>query len=354
MRREILKNTTHRGTEAPRLGIKKILGVSVSQCVVFSVLWLMSVPAFAEVELGGTYAIRMHEDYIERGPGSYLGDFTGMPLSDEGRAKALSYSSSLPSTIERQCLAQSPWVGLYRPLALRFWSEVDESGRVVAWVMAGDYLRDHVRIWMDGRPHPSANAWHSPSGFTTGHWEGDTLVARTTHVKTAWIRRGVGIPGSDQSTFTVFITRRENLLTIMSVQEDPIYLTEPHVVSRVWEFDPRASQGPLRDTCNVGVEIPSLEDTGEVPHYLPGQNPEEDFMVRTYNIPKEAAMGFAHTLYPEYRKTLRSVYKPPESCGRYCCGWIERQGLPGAAPGLTCNDGNLPPALRKAIAGTER
>ena len=106
----------------------------------------MSVPAFAQVELGGTYAIRMHEDYIERGPGSYLGDFTGMTLSDEGRAKALSYSSSLPSTIERQCLAQSPWVGLYRPLALRFWSEVDESGRVVAWVMAGDYLRDHVRI----------------------------------------------------------------------------------------------------------------------------------------------------------------------------------------------------------------
>jgi len=77
-------------------------------------------------------------------------------------------------------------------------------------------------------------------------------------------------------------------------------------------------------------------------------------MVRTYNIPKEAAMGFAHTLYPEYRKTLRSVYKPPESCGRYCCGWIERQGLPGAAPGLTCNDGNLPPALRKALTTADR
>ena len=321
--------------------------------VVLSVL-LTSAPAFAQVELGGTYAIRMYEDYIERGAGSFLGDFTGMPMSDEGRAKALRYSSSLPSMIERQCLAQSPWVGLYRPLAIRIWSEVDASGRVVAWVMAGDYLRDTVRIWMDGRPHPSPNAWHSPSGFTTGHWEGDTLVARTTHVKTAWIRRGVGIQGSDQSTFTVFITRRENLLTIMTVQEDPIYLTEPHVVSRVWEFDPRASQGPLRDTCNVGVEIPSLEDTGEVAHYLPGQNPEEDYMVRTYNIPKEAAMGYAHTLYPEYRKTLRAIYKPPASCGRYCCGWIERQGLPGAAPGLTCNDGNLPAELRKAIAGTER
>ena len=114
------------------------LGDSVLRSVVFVAISMMSTPAFAQVELSGTYAIRMYEDYIERGPGSFLGDFTGMPMSDEGRAKALRYSSSQPSTIERQCIAQSPWVGLYRPLALRFWSEVDESGRVVAWVMAGD------------------------------------------------------------------------------------------------------------------------------------------------------------------------------------------------------------------------
>ena len=241
--------------------------------VLLSALTIVSVPAFAQVELSGSYAIRMYEDYIERGPGSYMGDFTGMPMSDEGRAKALLYTSSLPSTIERQCLAQSPWVGQYRPLGLRIWSEVDD-GRVVAWILGGDYLRDTIRIWMDGRPHPSANAWHPPSGFTTGHWEGDTLVAHTTHVKTAWIRRGVGIPGSDRSEFTVMITRHDNLLTITTVQEDPIYLTEPHVVSRVWEFDPNGSQeANNRGTCNTGNEIPSLEDTGKVPHYLPGTEP---------------------------------------------------------------------------------
>jgi hypothetical protein len=306
-------------------------------------------PAFAQVELSGSYSIRMYEDYIERGPGSFMGDFTGMPMSDEGRAKALLYTSNLPSMIERQCLAQSPWVGLYRPLGLRIWSEQDVSGRVIAWVLGGDYLRDTIRIWMDGRPHPSANAWHPNSGFTTGHWEGDTLVARTTHVKTAWIRRGVGIPASDRSAFTVMISRHDNLLTITTVQEDPIYLTEPHIVSRVWEFDPRGSQGPLRDTCNTANEVPSLEDTGKVPHYLPGENPEEDYMVREYRVPKDAAMGNAFTLYPEYRKTLKGVYTPPASCDRYCCGWIERQGLPGAAPGLTCNDGNLPPATRKSL-----
>jgi hypothetical protein len=327
-------------------------GGSLTRTVLLlSALTVVSVPAFAQVELSGSYSIRMYEDYIERGPGSYMGDFTGMPMSDEGRAKALLYTSSLPSTIERQCLAQSPWVGQYRPLGLRIWSEIDD-GRVIAWVLAGDYLRDTIRIWVDGRPHPSANAWHPPSGFTTGHWEGDTLMAHTTHVKTAWIRRGVGIPGSDRSEFTVMITRHDNLLTITTVQEDPIYLTEPHVVSRVWEFDPNGSQdGNARSTCNTGNEIPSLEDTGKVPHYLPGQNPEEDYMVRTYNIPKEAALGFAHTLYPEYRKTLKNVFTPPASCGRYCCGWIERQGLPGAAPGLTCKDNNQPPAGKEGATG---
>ena len=316
--------------------------------ILFAAL-VAAAPAWAQVELSGSYSIRMYEDYIERGPGSFMGDFTGMALSDEGRAKALLYTSNLPSTIERQCLAQSPWVPLYRPLGLRIWSEQDSSGRVIAWVLAGDYLRDTIRIWMDGRPHPSPNAWHPNSGFTTGKWEGDTLVARTTHVKTAWIRRGVGIPASDRSEFTVMITRHDNLLTVTTVQEDPIYLTEPHIVSRVWEWDPRGNQGPGRDTCTIASEIPSLEDSGRVPHYLPGQNPEEDYMVRMYNLPKEAAMGFAHTLYPEYRKTIRNTYTPPASCGQYCCGWIERQGLPGAAPGLTCNDGNLPPALRQQL-----
>jgi hypothetical protein len=317
--------------------------------IILLALLVTAAPAWAQVELSGSYSIRMYEDYIERGPGSFMGDYTGMALSDEGRAKALLYSSALPSTIERQCLAQSPWVPLYRPLGLRIWSEVDGSGRIVAWVLGGDYLRDTIRIWMDGRPHPSPNAWHPSSGFTTGKWEGDTLVARTTHVKTAWIRRGVGIPASDRSEFTVLITRHDNLLTVTTVQEDPIYLTEPHIVSRVWEWDPRAGQGPMRDTCTVASEVPSLEDSGQVPHYLPGQNPEEDYMVRTYNLPKEAAMGFAHTLYPEYRKTIKNVYTPPASCGQYCCGWIERQGMPGAAPGLTCNDGNLPPALRQQL-----
>ena len=321
--------------------------ISLKRIVTLScALVLAALPAFAQIELSGSYAPRLYEDYIERGPGSDLGDYTGVPLNDEARARALMYESTVPSMMERQCLALSPWVGLYRPLGLRIWNEVDEGGRVIAWKLGGDYLRDTITIWMDGRERPSQNALFPSSGFTTGTWQGDTLVAYTTHIKTAWLRRGTGIPGSDRTTITAYLTRHDDMLTITTIQEDPVYLTEPHVVSRVWQHEPRGNQGG-RTTCNTATEVPRLEDTGIVPHYMPGKNPEADFMTRTYNVPEEAAMGHAETLYPEYRRKLKGIYAPPKSCGRYCCGWIERQGLPGGAPNLTCNDGGFGDLLKK-------
>jgi hypothetical protein len=339
-------------------------GFDMNRVCVSVPLWLVLVlvpaPAFAQAELTGSYGTLMHEDYIERGPGSFLGDYTGMPLTDEGRAKALLYTSNLPSLYERQCLAQSAGVFQYRPVAIRIFKEWDDEGNVTAWVIGGDNLRGDIRIWMDGRPHPSPHAQHTEGGFATGRWEGDTLAARVTHLKTAWIRRGVGIPASDHTTIEMYLTRRGELLTITTIQEDPYYLTEPHVVSRVFQWNPR---GPdvTRATCNTANEIPTLEDTGNVPHYFPGRNPEEDYMVRTFNLPKEAAMGYAETLYPEYRKKIRSTYTLPTACDTrapgYCCGWIERQGLPGGAPNLTCNDGGfggLGPRGRRQPASSER
>ena len=319
--------------------------VGLTQLLAFgSALLALASPATAQIELSGVYQTRMYEDYIERGPGEFMGNFSGMPLSDEGRAKALLYTSNLPSTYERQCLAQSTGVFQYRPGGLEVWSELAGDGSVIAWVIGGDNLRGDMRIWMDARPHPSANAQHTEGGFATGRWEGDTLTVKVTHVKTAWIRRGVGIPGSDHSTFTLHITRHADMLTLTTIQEDPYYLTEPHVVSRVWQWNPRGT-GTSRDQCNTANEIPSIEDTGIVPHQMPGKNPEENYMVRTFNMPKEAAMGYAETLYPEYRKTITGTYVPPVSCEErapgYCCGWIERQGRPGGAPGLTCNDGGF-------------
>ena len=321
------------------------------KALVYAGLWtiglMLATPqmGWAQIELSGAYSSRMYEDYIERGPGEFMGNFTGMPLSDDGRAKALLYTSNQPSTYERQCMAQSAGVFQYRPRGIQIAKELDATKtQVVAWIITGDNLRGEIKIWMDGRPHPSPNAQHTEGGFTTGKWEGDTLTAHMTHLKAAWIRRGVGIPASDETTITLHVTRHDDLLTIMTIQDDPYYLTEPHVVTRTWQYDPRGDQ-TQDGVCVTGNEIPTIEDTGIVPHYLPGANPEADFMTRMLNVPKEAAMGYAETLYPEYRKKIKGTYTPPVDCSTrgpgYCCGWIERQGLPGGAPNLTCNDGGF-------------
>src|SRR5262245_64454550 len=78
-------------------------------------LLIPSMPASAQVDLTGSWAPRLYEDYIERGPGSDLGDFTGMPMNDEARAKALLYTSNLPSTVERQCPPHAPCGMQYMP-----------------------------------------------------------------------------------------------------------------------------------------------------------------------------------------------------------------------------------------------
>src|SRR5262245_58027016 len=57
-------------------------------------------PAFGQVELAGSWAARNHE--VLAGDGLPV-DFTGIPLNDEGRTKALSYSQSQLAMVERQC-----------------------------------------------------------------------------------------------------------------------------------------------------------------------------------------------------------------------------------------------------------
>src|SRR4029077_5352126 len=69
----------------------------------FPLLPLLSQPAFAQMDLSGDWAIRMHEDEPWRGPGPELGEYEGLPLSEAGRLKASSWNASLNTQPERQC-----------------------------------------------------------------------------------------------------------------------------------------------------------------------------------------------------------------------------------------------------------
>ena len=199
---------------------------------------LVSVPAFAQFDLTGKWASRSSQDAQERGPGPDPVDYLGLPLNDEGRARALSYNYSMLSLPDGQCGYHTPFYIVLGPFGLHIWNEFDPvSAKLVAWKIGAWVDRDVTTIWMDGRPHPSPNAPRTYGGFTTGRWEGNTLVTTTTHMKATQIRRN-GAPVSDQATMTMYVFRHGDLLTIRAVMDDPVYFSEPLVRSRVWALDP--------------------------------------------------------------------------------------------------------------------
>ena len=121
------------------------------------------------IDLSGTWANRLHEDWIERAPGPHIGDYTGLPINDEARAIADAYQVSMQNMPERQCILYTTQYIVMGPQNLRIQQELDPiSGAVVAFHMSGTVDRATHDVWMDGRPRPSPNAPHCAGGFSTG------------------------------------------------------------------------------------------------------------------------------------------------------------------------------------------
>jgi glyoxylase-like metal-dependent hydrolase (beta-lactamase superfamily II) len=162
---------------------------------------------------------------------------------------------------------------------------------------------------MDGRPHPGMFAPHTWQGFSTGAWDGTTLVVTTTHMKAGWVRRN-GVPYSDLATFTDRWTRHGDYLTQVSILEDPVYLTEPFVRTTNWQAAPDLQIRAY--PCEAVNEIADRQ-AGSVPHLLPGRNPNLDAYAKNLGLPVDAMRGGAETALPRFLVTGRTT---PLDAGR--------------------------------------
>jgi hypothetical protein len=261
-------------------------------------------PLVAQVNLSGEWAARQHEDQLERGPGPELADYLGLPVNDAARLRADSWDPSRLTLPEEQCRVHLSTYIYRGPMALRVWEEKDPDTQQV--VAIKNYISTYEQtrtIWMDGRPHPSANAPHTWMGFATGKWEGDTLTVYTTHIKTGWLRRN-GLPESDRATMVEHFIRHGNYLTHVSIVTDPVYLTEPLIKTEDLEFDTSESAAWLWP-CEPVVEV--KRPKGEVPSYQPGANPFLHEFAQRWGLPYEPTRGGAETTYPEYRLKLKNM-----------------------------------------------
>jgi glyoxylase-like metal-dependent hydrolase (beta-lactamase superfamily II) len=252
-----------------------------------------AVPAWAQIDFSGEWAPRFWEDQPERVPGPELGDYLGIPINEAARLRAESWDASIQTLPEWQCRPHSAdyiWRG---PSNLRISKEVDPVSREITAFHA-EWLRSVDRaIYLDGRPHPPADALHTWAGFSTATWDGDMLTVTVTHLKEGYLRRN-GLPRSDKATLTEHWIRNGDLLTVMTIINDPVYLTEPFVRTTDYELDLRQQVPPY--PCGVVQEVDRKR--GEIPSFLPGANPYTTEFSTRHKLPVAATRGGADTMFP--------------------------------------------------------
>jgi hypothetical protein len=109
------------------------------------------------------------------------GEYGGLQVRAEALAEAEKWTPEDEMTLQRVCAAPSVIYAIQGPFPF----EIYQTPEMLAFKY--EYF-DQVRlIFMDGRPHPPADAPHSNVGHSVGHWEEDELVIETTHISPATI-----------------------------------------------------------------------------------------------------------------------------------------------------------------------
>src|SRR6185503_13305907 len=131
-----------------------------------------------------------------------------------------------------------------------------------------------------------------------------------THLKQGFIQRN-GVTVSDKAIMTDQYARHGDLLTVITIVEDPVYLTEPFIRSTTWRIN--TEQQGQRYPCGPNeIVVEVVRAKGVVPHHLPGANNDLQTFAAQYGLPYEAARGGSETLYPEYVDKIKAMLaKPP-------------------------------------------
>lgn len=252
--------------------------------------------ASAQVSLVGNWVNISHEDALDRGSGPWMADWAGYPLSEAGKLRAQAWNSAILTVPEHQCKPHTSTYG-YRGIGgPRVDRIIDpETFAVIGLSMHIRWMEQRRTIWLDGRPHPPEFAAHTWQGFSTGRWQGDTLVVDTTHLKTGWARRN-GVILTDDATMREYFMRRGDLMTHIYVITDPHYFTEPLISTQHFRLISADDIAPY--PCQAVEEVDRPRDS--VPHYVPGQNPYLREHALRFHLPLEATLGGAETALPEF------------------------------------------------------
>ena len=144
--------------------------------------------------------------------------------------------------------------GMPAMMSMAYGMEVMQTkDKITFFSELNDALR---RVYLDGRK-PSGTVLEDPTyaGYSTGHWEGDTLVVDTVALRDDTFIEGF-TPHSDQMTVHERIRLKEPTLL-----EDTITVTDPKALTQPWttvktyrKAKPRSGKDELREfACAEGL-----------------------------------------------------------------------------------------------------
>ena len=132
--------------------------------------------------------------------------------ADAGRATSDPTAQCLPPGVPRFLTMVLPGEILQAEHQLNWYAEFGEAT---------------LRIYLDG-PEPPADLFPTYNGYTTGHWEGNTLVTRTTGLRGDTLIDTTGVPHSDQLSVVMRITKvTPDFFEVDITLDDPVAFFEP-------------------------------------------------------------------------------------------------------------------------------
>jgi hypothetical protein len=210
--------------------------------------------AAAPFDLSGNWVSVVTEDWRWRMVIPKKGDYTGVPLNPEGRKVADTWD---PSKMAGDGCKPYGAPALMRvPGRLRIAWENDTTLKIET--DAGQQTR---LLRFDGsRPDPATRSWQ---GHSVAEWQRiiqpggqgvslqqaaprvGALKAITTNVRAGFLRKN-GVPYSENTVMTEYFDRLSaygaDLLTVLTILEDPQYLNQPFITSTHFKREPDASK----------------------------------------------------------------------------------------------------------------
>jgi hypothetical protein len=144
------------------------------------------------------------------------GDFGGLKLKQRAIDEVRNYDYSQELKRENTCVPPSVAFYMQAPFPMEIY-----QGRDLI-VLKMEYFDMYRVVFLDGRPHPPADAPHSKSGFSTGRWEGDTLAVETSHIESGtFMNNGFNHSDGIKLSERFRLAPDGNTLWLTQVYEDP-------------------------------------------------------------------------------------------------------------------------------------